>query len=206
MDTDSVSSGTWVLPSRPGRDGGRRAVRIADEEPTVEDVVLADPSLGRTGVAAEEAVRRDAHPGMNTRLPDAGAGLALHVVDTEGDFGVCSGETLGVGFSGLSARLSGPLPCSCETTVHVELPDGRALLAAAVVASGERHRGGWTYRLVFVHLDQTDVEAISSVTSAEPDHPVAGAGPVASAHRPPLEVFPTCAGRVEGAPPVVSSR
>ena len=92
----------------------------------------------------------------------------MHVVDTEGDFGVCSGETLALGVNGLVARLAGQLPCSCETTVHVELPDGREVLAAAVVAAGEGQRGLWTYRLVFVHLDQADVEAIRALVSAAP--------------------------------------
>jgi hypothetical protein len=90
----------------------------------------------------------------------------LHVVDTEGDFGVATGETVCLGVSGLSARMPGPLPCSCETTVHVELPGGWDVVAAAVVAGGEQDREGWTYRLVFGHLEPGDVEAIRSLVTA----------------------------------------
>jgi RNA polymerase sigma-70 factor (ECF subfamily) len=93
----------------------------------------------------------------------------LHVVDTEGDFAVYSGETVGLGVSGLSARLSEPLRCSWEATVHVELPDGCELLAAAVVAAEEGDRKAWTYRLVFVDLDPADVEAIRVLLSSAPD-------------------------------------
>ncbi len=80
---------------------------------------------------------------MNTRLPAVAVRLPLHVIDCR-------------------ARLSGP-PCSCETTVHVELPGGRDVLAPAVVAGGEQNRDGWTYRLVFGHLEPGDVEAIRSL-------------------------------------------
>ncbi len=100
---------------------------------------------------------------MNTWPPDAAVRLPLHVVDTERDFGVSTGETVGLGVSGLSARLTGPLPCSCETTVHVELPGGRDVVAPAVVTGGEQNRDGWTYRLVFDHLEPGDVEAIRSL-------------------------------------------
>ena len=100
------------------------------------------------------------------RLPDAAVRLLLHVVDTEADFGVCTGETVGLGVNGLSARLSDPLPSSCETTVHVELPDGRDVVAPAVVAAGESDGKGWTYRLVFGRLEPADFEAIRALIPA----------------------------------------
>ncbi len=63
-------------------------------------------------------------------------------------------------------RLTGPLPSSCETTVHVEMPGGRGLMASAVVAAAEDGPDGWTYRLVFGPLEEADVAAIRSLVPA----------------------------------------
>ncbi len=101
-----------------------------------------------------------------TRLAEVRLRLPLHVVDTEGDFGVCSGQTRGLGLSGVVAHLDEPLPCSCETTVQVELPDGSEVVTGAVVAQGCRDGDGWTYRLVFSHLELADAEAIISLLDA----------------------------------------
>jgi len=100
--------------------------------------------------------------------PEVKLRLPLHVVDTEGDFGVCSGETVGLGLHGVVAHMEGPLPSTCETTVQVELPDGSEVVLGAVVASGtsDAEGDGWTYRLVFPHLDQFDVVVIRSLLHA----------------------------------------
>ncbi len=104
---------------------------------------------------------------MNTcRLFDVAVRLPVHVVDTEGDFGVCTGEAVGLDLSGVVTRLPGPLPASCETTVHVVMPDGRGLVASAVVTAAEDGPNGWTYRLVFGSLEEADVAAIRSLMLA----------------------------------------
>ena len=99
--------------------------------------------------------------------PEVALRLPLHVVDTEGDFGVFSGEARGLGMSGVIAHLDAPLPCTCETTVQVELPDGTEVVTGAVVAQGAVDAdGGWTYRLVFSGLEAVDIEAIRSLLAA----------------------------------------
>lgn len=100
------------------------------------------------------------------RLAEVALRLPVHVVDTEGDFGVCSGETLGLGLNGVLAHLDERLPCTCETTVQVELPDGSELVTGAVVAQGFPAGHGWTYRLVFTHLELADAEAVISLLDA----------------------------------------
>jgi len=92
--------------------------------------------------------------------------LPIHVVDTEGDFSVCTGETRGLGVHGVVARLEQPLPCTCETTVQVELPDGTEVVAEAVVAQCLGKGDGWTYRLVFPRLEPGEVDAITSLLPA----------------------------------------
>ena len=98
--------------------------------------------------------------------PEVKLRLPLHVIDTEGDFGVCSGETVGLDLNGVTARLDEPLPSTCETTVQVELPDGSEVLISAVVAQGTSDPGGWTYRLVFAQLEDADAAAITSLLDA----------------------------------------
>ena len=92
--------------------------------------------------------------------------LPLHIVDTEGDFGVATGEAVGLGLTGLVAHLSEPLPSTCETTVQVELPDGSEMVTGAVVAEGVTDEEGWTYRLVFAHLEDDDIRTITSLLPA----------------------------------------
>ena len=89
--------------------------------------------------------------------------LPLHVIDTEGDFGVCTGVSIGLGVHGVLAHLDQPLPCTCETTVQVELPDGSEVVTAAVVAQCSHDGGGWTYRLVFLGLEDADLDAITAL-------------------------------------------
>jgi hypothetical protein len=101
-----------------------------------------------------------------SRMPEVKLRLPLHVVDTEGDFGVCTGETVGLGLRSLVAHLGEPLPSTCETTVQLELPDGSEMVTGAVVAEGANDGDGWTYRLVFPHLEDADILAISSLLPA----------------------------------------
>lgn len=89
--------------------------------------------------------------------------LPLHVVDTEGDFGVCTGVSIALGLNGVLAHLDQPLPCTCETTVQVELPDGSEVVTGAVVAESSRDGSSWTYRLVFQHLEEADLAAIAAL-------------------------------------------
>jgi hypothetical protein len=103
---------------------------------------------------------------LDISRPEVRLHLPLHVVDTEGDFGVCSGEALGLGLNGVLAHLDGPLPSTCETTVQVELPDGSEVVTGAVVAQCTSDEHGWTYRLVFPHLEQADVDAITALLAA----------------------------------------
>jgi hypothetical protein len=100
------------------------------------------------------------------RLAEVALRLPVHVVDTEGDFSVCSGTTLGLGLNGVLAHLDDRLPSTCETTVQVELPDGSELVTGAVVAQGFPDGHGWTYRLVFSHLELADIDAIISLLDA----------------------------------------
>lgn len=100
------------------------------------------------------------------RIGEVELSLPVHVVDTEGDFGVCTGRTVGVGLRGVVARLGEPLPCTCETTIQVELPDGSEVVTSAVVAEGAADEEGWLYRLVFPDLEDADVRAISSLLAA----------------------------------------
>ena len=92
------------------------------------------------------------------RLP-----LPVHVVDTEGDFAVRTGVSLGLDRHGVLAHLDQPLPCTCETTVQVELPDGSEVVSGAIVAQCSRIGDSWTYRLVFLDLEASDLEAITSL-------------------------------------------
>ncbi len=101
-----------------------------------------------------------------TRISEVKVRLPMHVVDTEGDFGVCTGETVDLGLSGVVARLWEPLPSTCETTVQVEMPDGSEVVTGAVVAEGASDGDGWIYRLVFPHLEDSDIRAISSLLVA----------------------------------------
>ena len=89
--------------------------------------------------------------------------LPIHVVDTEGNFGVYTGETVALGLSGVVARLPERLPSTCETTVQIELPDGASVVAAAVVAEGVSDGHEWVYRLVLPDLKDIDFRAISSL-------------------------------------------
>jgi hypothetical protein len=89
--------------------------------------------------------------------------LPVHVVDTEGDFGVWTGLSVDLGLHGVVAGSHEPLPSSCETTVQVELPDGSEVVASAVVAEGSFDGERWLYRLVFPALEDADVRAISSL-------------------------------------------
>lgn len=101
-----------------------------------------------------------------SRIAEVKLRLPMHVVDTEGDFGVCSGETLELGLNSVVARLWEPLPSTCETTVQVELPDGSEVVTGAVVAEGGADGTAWLYRLVFPHLEDSDIRAISSLLVA----------------------------------------
>jgi hypothetical protein len=95
--------------------------------------------------------------------PEVKLPLPLHVVDTEGDFSVCTGVSVGLGLHGVLALLDQPLPCTCETTVQVELPDGSELVVGAVVADSSRHGDTWIYWLVFQQLEDADHNAITSL-------------------------------------------
>lgn len=92
--------------------------------------------------------------------------LPVHVVDTEGDFGVCTGVSVDLGLRGVVAWLAQPLPSTCETTVQLELPDGTEVVTGAVVAEGGADGEGWLYRLVFPSLEDADIRAIASILVA----------------------------------------
>ena len=98
--------------------------------------------------------------------PDVALHLPLHVINTEGDFGVCTGEAVDLGLTGVVAHLHGPLPSTCETTVQVELPDGSEVVTGAVVAQCTSDGKVWTYRLVFADLEDADARAITSLLTA----------------------------------------
>jgi len=87
--------------------------------------------------------------------------LPVHVVDTEGDFGIITGETVDLGVGGLRARLWEPLPSTCETTVQLDLPDGTEVVTEARVADGGATPDGFEYRLVFLHLGASEADALS---------------------------------------------
>lgn len=95
--------------------------------------------------------------------PEVKLPLPVHVVDTEGDFGVCTGVSIGLGRHGVLAHLDRPLPCTCETTVQVELPDGSEVVTGAVVAQSSRDGDRWTYRLVFQNLEDADLDSITAL-------------------------------------------
>lgn len=125
---------------------------------------------GRTsdGIAASVISRRFAAMTLTgiSGLDHVDLGLPVHVVDTEGDFGVCTGVVVELGLCGVVARLNQPLPSTCETTVQVELPDGTEVVTGAVVAEGNVDGEGWLYRLVFPSLEDAEIRAISSLLVA----------------------------------------
>lgn len=111
-----------------------------------------------TTIEAErvQGAERRRWPRVQRRLP-------VRLVDTEGSFGVVSGQTVDIGVGGLRARVDGPLSGSVEATVRIDLSAGQSLLCEALVAGGGPVEGGWEYRLAFRNLDGADVLALEQL-------------------------------------------
>ncbi len=97
------------------------------------------------------------------RWPRATVRLPLRVVDTEDSFRVLTGLTLDIAVGGTRAVLDGPLFCTVETTIQLELGDRVPLVCEAMVAGGGATDDGWEYRLAFRNLDLYEITALEEL-------------------------------------------
>lgn len=95
--------------------------------------------------------------------------LPLCIVDTEGGFGVLTGEAVDLSVGGLRALVDGTLGGAMETTVRLDLIDGPALLCEALVAGGGAVDGtvdgAWEYRLAFRNLSAEETLALERLVA-----------------------------------------
>ena len=92
--------------------------------------------------------------------PRATVALPVRVVDTEGGFGVLSGETLNLSAGGLKAQFDGPLPGTDAVTLQLDLLGDQALVCEALIAGGGASGGRWEYGLAFQNLEPHEVNAL----------------------------------------------
>lgn len=111
-------------------------------------------------IEAEPVQRTD-----RRRWPRAQVSLPVRLVDTEGTFGVTSGETVDISVGGVRALVDGPLPGGFETTLWLDLTD-RALVCEALVAGGGVVADGWEYRLAFRNLGPEDVATLERLVAS----------------------------------------
>ncbi len=76
--------------------------------------------------------------------------------------GLGEGVSIDLGLGGLSLRTTGRMPAAVDPTVWFSLPDGTSVVVLARVVHAHREPdGGWTYRLMFLDVDDETGEALA---------------------------------------------
>jgi hypothetical protein len=94
------------------------------------------------------------------RVPRANRRLPVHLIDSDGDFSVFSGETLDIGPGGLRVLLAKPLGPASDVIAQVDLPGGGQVISNARIADFVARDDGYAYRLIFLDLAEDDASTL----------------------------------------------
>jgi PilZ domain len=107
-----------------------------------------------------ERIQRRRWPRKRLDLP-----VTLCAVDNGVRLSGVPGRTVDLSVGGLCVETIRQLDSTEDPTVILDLPDGTAVVASALLVASEDLGDGWRYRLAFRGLDDSDVERLAQLTA-----------------------------------------
>jgi hypothetical protein len=107
-----------------------------------------------------ERIQRRRWPRKRLDLP-----VTLCAVDNGVRLSGVPGRTVDLSVGGLCVETIRQLDGVEDPTVILDLPDGTAIVASALIVTGDDLGDGWRYRLAFQGLDDSDADRLAQLTS-----------------------------------------